>query len=102
MLFGLNWNCAAGNCGNGLLSMVLSDRGIFEVDPKMVLLGLDSVIAESWILSGLRGVPLDGRGGWRDLVLCERGSIEGLSAIVTGTFVLLVRANDDLVGDKRL
>lgn len=102
MLFELDWICAVGNGGRGLLSMTLSDRGIFEVDPTMDLLGLESVFRESWICAGLKGVPLDGRGGLRDLVLCERGSIEGLSAIVTGIFVLLVRANDDLVGDNRL
>lgn len=45
---------------------------------------------------------MDGRGGCKDLVLCERGSIEGLSAVAIDTFVLFERAKVDFVGERRL
>lgn len=42
------------------------------------------------------------RGGCRDLMLCDRGSVEVFSALGTCTFVVFDRAMEDLVGDERL
>lgn len=47
LLLELNSNCAVGSGGRGLPSMALSDRGIFEADGEMILLGLDGIVRVS-------------------------------------------------------
>lgn len=94
--------CSVGSGGNGLFKTVLSERGIFEGDCVITLLGLTGANCAICVTTDLKGVPVDGRDGCRDLILCDRGSIDGLSMGDAGVFMPLERASEDFVGDRRL